>query len=97
MSKPMTYSEKLVGRRCPKSPKHMDTYLAGYVIDPEESRFGGKFTPTESWLRSPHKKARQQGLIRLLDKWSIMGSRPMERWHLTEKGKDLALQSSILL
>ena len=91
--KPLSFSEQIVGRKCPPNAKYMDTYMAGYVIDAEEGKFGAKFTPSDSWMRPSHKKARQSGYIRLLDKWSIMGSKAMDRWHLTEKGKEAALES----
>lgn len=91
--KPLTYSEQIVGRKCPAMPKYMDTYLASYVINPDEPKFGAKFTPSDSWMRPSHKKARQQRLVTLVDKWSIMGGRPIDRWQLTEKGKEAALQA----
>ena len=91
--KPLSFSEKIVGRKCPPTAKYMDTYMAGYVTNADEGKFGSKFTPSDSWMRPSHKKARQLGYIRLLDKWSIMGSRPLDRWYLTDKGKEAALES----
>lgn len=87
----MTPAERLVGRRLPAPPRHLDTVLASFVK--EDDTFCGRIEPSERWLRAPHLKARRTGLI----KHSGMGFKfegdrtPGGLYYLTPKGEPLAL------
>lgn len=61
--KPFTFSEQIAGRRIPKRPSHRDTILAGFINSQGETK--GSSNPVDSWLMSPFKKIRQEGLIRI--------------------------------
>jgi hypothetical protein len=62
MARPMTPAERLVGRRMPPAPRHMDTLMASFVTDDGTSH--GRMAPDESWLKPAHLKARRSGWIR---------------------------------
>mgnify|MGYP003339246566 CR=1 FL=1 len=55
----MTPAERLVGRRMPPAPRHMDTLMASFAMP--DGTFCGRLAPTESWLRPSHLKARRLG------------------------------------
>lgn len=96
--KPLTPSEQLVGRRLPPESTYRDQVMMSYVKDPdaakEEDRFCGRFAPVDSWLRAPHRAARKKGWLRAGQvNISILGSKAMPIWYLTESGKIEALQA----
>jgi hypothetical protein len=82
MSKPLNRSEQLVGRRLPALPSNFDTYLKAYVK--EDGTFCGKMTPSDSWLRPAHRKARTSGLVRFS---GVTFGKGAEIWFLTPKGE----------
>jgi DNA-binding PadR family transcriptional regulator len=86
--RPMTPSEKLVGRKLPKEASYYDQVLASYVK--EDGTTCGRAEPVDSWLRSAFRKARKEGLLRLVNKMSINGSRAFGVYQLTEKGRPIA-------
>ena len=57
----MTPAERLVGRRMPAAPKHIDTLMASFVA--QDGTFCGRLAPSESWLRPSHLKARRRGWL----------------------------------
>lgn len=89
MPKPLTPSERLVGRRLPPLPTHLDALMAGFVK--AEGGFHGRAEPSENWLRPAHRKARKAGWIRLGMRMSLMGGRSFGIWHLTPAGETEAL------
>lgn len=62
MPRPMTPAERLVGRRMPPAPRHIDTVMASFVT--EDGTSHGRMAPDESWLKPAHLKARRSGWIR---------------------------------
>lgn len=91
--KPMLPSEVLVGRRLPKDSPHIDAYMAGYVSSKDGS-FTNRFSPTESWLRPAHTRARRAGWIRYSGfNLKMAGERGKGTglWHLTPAGEAEAL------
>lgn len=57
----MTPAERLVGRRMPPAPRHIDVLMASFVTDDGKSH--GRLAPDESWLRAAHLKARRSGWL----------------------------------
>ncbi|MCE6959222.1 hypothetical protein LAZ40_09175 [Cereibacter sphaeroides] len=84
MGKPLSFMEKLVGRRCPPHPRHRDTLLAFFADD--EGNAVTAAEPAEAWLRRPFREARRKGLLRLVDRWSICGGTPFGRFEPTAAG-----------
>lgn len=62
MPKPMTPSERLVGRRLPPEPTYADQILAAFVK--EDGSFCGRAEPSDSWLRPAFKKLQRAGYLR---------------------------------
>lgn len=87
MARPMTPAERLVGRRMPPAPRHIDTVMASFVTD--EGKPHGRMAPDESWLRPAHLKARRSGWIRHSGvTLKMQGERGNGSgiWHPTERG-----------
>lgn len=82
--RPFTPSEQLVGRKIPKEPSYRDLLLAGYLKG--DGTPCGRMTPGDRWLTAAHRNLRKFGLIRSSVQVSLMGGRPTNIWHLTEKG-----------
>lgn len=80
----MTWSETLVGRRCPPDAKSLDLLMAGFVGKDGEPC--GRAEPSEAWMRPAHASARKRGWIRLRDRWSVMGGKPFGIFIPTETG-----------
>lgn len=84
----MNYAEfqESVAGRPPKRLSYADELLL--MFRKEDGTYCGKFKPVERWYNAPHRKLRQQGLIKAGPlKLSIMGSRGEYIWFLTDKGK----------
>jgi hypothetical protein len=86
--RPFTPSEVLVGRPLPKEASYRDQLLAGYLR--EDGTPCGRMTPAERWLTEPHRDLRKSGMIRSGTRLSIERGRPVDIWHLTEKGLEAA-------
>lgn len=84
MPKPLTPSERLVGRRIPALPKHLDVLMAGYLRD--DGTACGRLTPGESWLRPAHRQARRNGWIRAGGAFGLGAGKPVSLWYPTESG-----------
>jgi len=82
--RPFTPSEQLVGRKIPKEASYQDLLLAGHLT--EDGSPCGRMTPGDRWLTAPHRGLRKSGLIRSSIQVSLLGGRPANIWHLTEKG-----------
>jgi hypothetical protein len=82
--RPFTPSEQLVGRKIPKEASYRDLLLAGHLK--EDGTPCGRMTPGDTWLTAAHRSLRKSGLIRSSGLVSLMGGRPTNIWHLTEKG-----------
>lgn len=71
--KPLTPSERMVGRRLPPLPKHLDTVMAGFVR--ADGAYALRFRPQEQYLRPAFLAARKNGWIRQTNTaWSFQGS-----------------------
>lgn len=85
----MSPAEQRVGRHLPKDATYLDQLMAGFVK--EDGTASDRMTPSDSWLKPAHKKARQKGWIRASPlKISIMGSKPIAIWYPTETGLEEA-------
>lgn len=82
--RPLTWSEALVGRRCPPDAKYLDLLMAGFVD--KTGAACGRAEPSEQWLRPAHAQARKKGWIRLRERWSVMGGRAFGIYVPTEAG-----------
>jgi hypothetical protein len=85
----LTPAEQLVGRALPKEATYRDQLMAAFV---KEGGIGcGRMTPSDHWLRPAHKEARQKRWIEAAPvAFSIMGSKPVSIWYLTDAGLEEA-------
>lgn len=84
----MIYSEhqRRIAGNPPKRISTLDKILLMHCK--ADGSFVGKFKPPERWFSRAHLKARRDGLLRAAGpQWSLLGSRPMHMWFLTDKGK----------
>lgn len=83
----MTPSEKLLGRRMPAYPTHLDTLMASFIRD--DGTACGRMAPAESWLKPAHRKARRNGWIRRGAVIATSGMKSSQEgiWYLTETGQ----------
>lgn len=62
MSKKMTWSEELIGRKLPKDSTYIDQIMAGFVR--ADATFCGRMEPIDRWLRAPWKRCVRAGWVK---------------------------------